>query len=169
MSRFMLWMASFLVWSSTAIAGTQNPFRVDATNAKLDAQGTGTVSVNVRVPKDHYLYRDMMSVQTQTVRFHPDGPKSASVVVAENDATHLAVGTPSFPPGFTKPDPADPSSTREQYDMDVVIDVPVTAAATAGTYTLEFAVEYQGCKKSLCWMPQSDVVESTVTVREKAQ
>jgi len=169
MSRFLLWSASFWVWSSVAVAGTQNPFRVDATNAQLDAHGTGTVSVNVRVPKDHHLYRDMMSVQTQTVRFQAAGLKKAPVLVAENDANHLTVGDPSFPPGFTKPDPADPSSTREQYDMDVVIDVPVTAAAIAGTYTLEFAVEYQGCKKSLCWMPQSDVVESTVTVREKSQ
>ena len=138
MSRFMLCVASLLVCSSAAFAGTKNPFRVDATNAQLDANGSGTVSVNVRVPKDHHLYRDMMAVQTQTVRFQPDGPKSAPVVVAESDTKHLTVGAPSFPPGFTKPDPADPSSTREQYDMDVVIDVPVTAAAISGTYTLEF-------------------------------
>jgi hypothetical protein len=53
--------------------------------------------------------------------------------------------------------------------MDVVIEVPVTAASAIGTYVLELQVEYQGCKKSLCWMPQTDLVESTVSVSESKQ
>ena len=104
----------------------------------------------VHVPKEHHLYRDMMEV--------------TRVDDAAGDA--VVTGEPSFPPGFVKPDPADPSATREQYDMDVIIEVPVKGVAKAGTYTLKFEVRYQGCKKSLCWMPQTDVVESTPTVEE---
>jgi hypothetical protein len=137
------------LWSvSPVFAGTQNPFRVEATDVSLKPDEAGALQVILRVPKDHHLYRDMMEVNA----------------VKQAEPTSLSIGEPSFPPGFTKPDPADPSATREQYDMDVVIEVPVNKGAQPGTYTLSFEVRYQGCKKSLCWMPQTEIVESTVTV-----
>ena len=64
-------------------------------------------------------------------------------------------------------DPADPTSEREQYDMDVVIEIPVTGPSKIGEYPITLLVEYQGCKKSLCWMPQTDQVDATVKVVEK--
>ena len=169
MSRLYALMVAAGLSVSTVNAGTSNPFRVDATNAELEAENSGDVSIVVRVPKDHYLYRDMMTVQLQTVRFSAASAKGETAVVEAEAAGHLRVGSPSFPPGFVKPDPADPTATREQYDMDVFIQVPLTAAAASGRYTLDFAVEYQGCKKSLCWMPQTEVVQSTVTVKGKGK
>jgi thiol:disulfide interchange protein len=118
---------------------------VEAANTELSAGEKGVVQVTVRVPAEHHLYRDMMAV---------------SVVSAEG----LKVGEASFPPGHSKPDPADPTATREQYDMDVVIEVAVTAPESVGEYPVTFEVRYQGCKKSLCWMPQTESVEATVRV-----
>ena len=145
MIRFWCLMFTLIGWSVPAWAGNDNPFRVEATDTKLEAGAEGVVQVVVRVPANHYLYKDMMDV---------------SVVSADG----LTTGTASFPPGHQKPDPADPSSTREQYDMDVVVEVPVTASTKAGAYPVKMEVRYQGCKKSLCWMPQTENVEATVHV-----
>ncbi len=169
MSRLLLLVVTAIFGSAPVYAGSSNPFRVEATNAAIAPSEAGEVAVVIRVPADHHLYRDMMVVHPQVLRFQEASASAAPTVVAPGAQGHLSIGTPSFPPGFTKPDPADPSATREQYDMDVHVQIPVTAAARTGTYTLEFEVEYQGCKKSLCWMPQSERVESTITVREKAR
>jgi len=130
---------------SLAQSKVKNPFRVEAADLTLASGASGAVRITVAVPAEHHLYRDMMSV-------------------AVVEAGGLTVAEASFPPGHKKPDPADPETTREQYDMDVIIEVPVTAPGEAGDYTAKFAVKYQGCKKSLCWMPQTDEVESKVTV-----
>jgi thiol:disulfide interchange protein len=145
MNRMLCLVISLFAWSAPVWAGTNNPFRVEAANTKLEAGAEGVIQVTVHVPAEHHLYRDMMRV---------------SVVSAEGVKT----GEASFPPGHSKPDPADPTATREQYDMDVVIEVPVTAPASAGEYPLTFEVGYQGCKKSLCWMPQTENVEATLRV-----
>jgi len=153
MGRFLTVLFAWACMLAPAAAGSDNPFRVEATNAAFKAGEEGAVQVIVRVPKDHHLYRDMMEVSQ----------------VQSTDATGPTTGEPSFPPGFVKPDPADPEATREQFDMDVVIDIPVNKVDVAGTYTLQFEVRYQGCKKSLCWMPQTEIVESTVTVGAQAK
>ena len=147
----ILWLYLTLFgWAAPAWAGNENPFRVEAVDAKVAPGTSGVVQVLVRVPAQHYLYKDMMAV---------------SIVSADG----IKTGEASFPPGHQKPDPADPSSTREQYDMDVVIEVPVTASDKAGAYPLNMEVRYQGCKKSLCWMPQTEQVEATVHVGGTAQ
>ena len=146
--KLMFMVFCVLLGSGDAFAVTPNPFRVEGKSASTAIGKDGVVQVLVHVPKDHHLYRDMMDVTR----------------VEDESSTTVLTGEASFPPGFVKPDPADPSATREQYDMDVLIDVPVKGVAQAGTYTLKFEVRYQGCKKSLCWMPQTDVVEATLRV-----
>ena len=150
MIRFWCLLISLIGWSAPAWSGSENPFRVEATDAKVEVGGSGVVQVVVRVPPNHHLYRDMMDVTVVS---------SAGV----------ETGEASFPPGLSKPDPADPSSTREQYDMDVVVEVPVKATDKPGAYPVTFEVRYQGCKKSLCWMPQTENVEATVHVAGAAK
>ena len=150
MSRLLFLIAATIFASGSVYAGSSNPFRVEATNASLSPSQVGHVAVVIRVPADHHLYKDMMGIQFETLRFKGDSKGGSPMLVAVGNTEHLTIGEPSFPPGFTKPDPADPSATREQYDMDVHVQIPVTAATKTGTYTLEIAVEYQGCKKSLC-------------------
>ena len=146
-------IALFLSWvwlAGPAIAGTKNPFRVEATDATVEDGKVSNVQVIIRVPEQHHLYRDMMEVSR----------------ITDEASAPVVTGEASFPPGFTKADPADPSATREQFDMDVVINVPVNKVETPGTYTLKFEVRYQGCKKSLCWMPQTETVEAVVKTGE---
>ena len=150
MFRILLLVCSWCLVPSVGMAGNKNPFRVEATNVEVAPGESGSFSVIIRVPSEHHLYKDMMSVGVL---------KSESVVV----------GAAIFPPGMKKADPADPTSEREQYDMDVVIDIPVTGPSKVGDYPITLLVEYQGCKKSLCWMPQTDLVESTVSVSESKQ
>jgi hypothetical protein len=125
---------------------TDNPFRVEAEVLKLDPKAAGALRITIAVPKDHHIYKDM-------------------VEVAVLESGGLKLGDPSLPPGLKKPDPADPSTTREVYDMDVIIEVPVGAGTAPGTYPVALLVTYQGCKKSLCWMPQSDEIKTQIQVR----
>ena len=146
MIRLLMMMVAFVaVPTAAAQSKVKNPFRVEAADLDLKPGASGVVRITIAVPKDHHLYRDMMSV-----------------TVTEDGG--LKAAEPSFPPGHVKPDPADPETTREQYDMDVIIEVPVTAADAAGDFPMKFAVKYQGCKKSLCWMPRTDEVEANVKV-----
>jgi hypothetical protein len=142
---FLMVFAFIAAPVALAQSKVKNPFRVETQDVGLALGAAGVVRITVAVPADHHLYRDMMSVTVL-------------------DDGGLVAAEPSFPPGHQKPDPADPETNREQYDMDVIIEVPVTASGTAGEYLLKFAVKYQGCKKSLCWMPQTDEVQATVKV-----
>lgn len=151
--------------AGVADAAPSNPFRVDSTDASVDMGASGSVDVIVRVPPKHHLYRDMMMVEPKVVRFLASTGAGDPVVIGPDQECHVEIKPASFPPGFSKPDPADPSATREQYDMDVVIRVPfVTGSCFSGAYQVEFLVEYQGCKESLCWMPQTEIVQSTIAI-----
>lgn len=130
-------------------AGPKNPFFVRAEGLTLAPGGSGAVSLILVVPKEFHVFRDMMEVKV----VEPAG---------------LSFGEPSFPPGVFKPDPLNPGSTREQFDADVIVEVPVTAPAKAGSYTAAFTFRYQGCKETLCYMPATDRVEATVVVQEGA-
>lgn len=132
-----------------AWAATKNPFSVAVEGLTLAPGASGAVRITVVVPPKHHVYRDMMEV---------------TVVGAGG----LTLGTPSFPVGQQKDDPANPGSMREQYDIDVIIEVPTTAPAAAGSYTAEFDVRYQGCKESLCYMPTTERVSAVVQVVEGA-
>ena len=130
---------------TAAEAAAANPFRLEAVGARLKPGGQGVVQVVLRVPAGHHVYRDMLRVDVV-------------------DAAGLTVGPPSFPPGLRVPDPANPAAERELYDMDVIIDLPVGAGRGDGARELRVEVGYQGCRKSLCFMPQTEVLAVPVTV-----
>ena len=128
-----------------AFAG-EDPFRVEALNASIAEGGSGKVTVIVRVPDGFHVYRDMMAVE-----------------VVNNGG--LTIGSASFPPGEMAPDPASPGSLRELYEADVFVELPVTVPkGVQGTRSTLVNVRYQGCKKTLCYMPGQQDVEATVTV-----
>ena len=143
----LAWMAalSWLLALTPASAAPKNPFRVEITDAHLAPGSAGELTVTVVVPDGFHVYRDMMSVS-----------------VTDNQG--VKVGEPSFPRGVEKPDPANPGELREQYDLDVLIDIPVTASDSPGVFQVSFDVRYQGCKDSLCYMPATDNVVASVFV-----
>jgi thiol:disulfide interchange protein len=131
---------------STAAEAAANPFRVEVEPVAALAPGAqARARVVVVVPEGFHVYRDMMSVTVL-------------------DAGGLTLGAADFPPGLSRPDPANPSAQREQYDTNVVIEIPVTASGAAGRRVAKLEVKYQGCKRSLCYMPATEVHELVVDV-----
>ncbi len=126
-----------------------DPFRVEAFGTRIAPGGAGRIEVTLVVPPGHHVYRDAM-------------------VVTVLSAGGLDLGEPSFPKGFDKPDPANPAQSREMYDLNVIVDVPVKAPAAVGEHEVQLEFGYQGCKAGLCFMPASRVVDVTVKIEEGA-
>lgn len=147
MARLLaLWMALLCCLAPALAATPKNPFLVRADGVTLGPGQKGAVELTLVVPQEYHVFRDMMAVTV-------------------DDAGGLTFGAPSFPPGDFKPDPLNPGSTREQFDRDVIVEVPVTAPDKPGTYTAAFLFRYQGCKETLCYLPQTDRVEASVVVQ----
>lgn len=137
-----------LLWSGAlapSASAAENPFRLEAPAARVAPGTADRIELVVRVPAGHHVYRDMMFV---------------TVV----DAGGLPLGAPSFPKGFERPDPANPGATRELYDLDVFIDVPIAAVAATGTHEVKLQVGYQGCRGGLCFMPVVEDLEVRVEI-----
>ncbi len=147
MFRLFLIVAFVLGLGPNAMArDADNPFRVEAETLRLSPGAPGALRITIFVPKDHHLYRDMVEVEVV-------------------EASALKLGSASLPAGLKKPDPADPTETREVYDMNVIIEVPVSPVKAQGGYPVTLSITYQGCKKSLCWMPQTEEVKALVQVK----
>ena len=131
--------------SAPLARATMNPFHVEVEAPKLAPGATGVARVMIVVPEGHHVYRDMMWVKVTSPGTLQPGPAS-------------------FPPGLHKPDPANPGATRELYDMNVVIEVPVTAPATGSEHRASIEVGYQGCKGGLCFMPATETHDIVVKV-----
>jgi thioredoxin:protein disulfide reductase len=143
--RFMLLILSAIALAPVGLASDKNPFRVEVEDLRLAPGATGALRVTLAVPADHHVYRDMMDATV-------------------TDAAGLSFGPASFPPGQQAPDPANPAATREMFDTDVIIEVPLSAAPAVGTYQVGLQVRYQGCRKTLCWMPATEDLTATVIV-----
>ena len=65
--------------------------------------------------------------------------------------------------GHLKTDPANPEQMREVFDTPVQVKVPMTSTTT-GVYMTELKVQYQGCKETLCYMPKTEMMQTTIAV-----
>ncbi len=130
---------------SPALATPQNLVTVQTSPAALDVNKPGMLEISVVVPPGFHVYRDMLHVEVLS-------------------AAGLTLGAPDFPPGLMRPDPASPGSDREQYDLDIIVQVPVTASR-AGDFAPLFSVRYQSCRDTLCFMPKTEEVTVPVSVR----
>ncbi|MEL6350002.1 MAG: protein-disulfide reductase DsbD domain-containing protein, partial [Myxococcota bacterium] len=143
-SLYSLFLIAALMVSGLAYAQPKNLVNLQPSAAQLTTDQTAPVQVILTVPPGFHVYRDMLQVDV----VDPDG---------------LTLGPPDFPPGLMKTDPANPANQREQYDLDVIVDVPATAK-TAGTYNPTFSVRFQACKDTLCFMPKTQEITIPVTV-----
>jgi thioredoxin:protein disulfide reductase len=137
-----------MLFISVAFAAPENPFRVTAEPLVLPASGDAKAQVTLHVPPGTYLYKEM-----------------TTITVA--NAGGLEAGEASMPPALVKNDPAT-GMDREVWDMDAVAEVPVKAPAKAGEHELLLEVYYQGCKGSLCYMPETELIAVPVTVKAEA-
>lgn len=132
-------------WILMGVALAGNPFRVEVQPLQMSQSESAVVQVYFIVPPGHHLYHDMMKVEGSGV----DG---------------LQLGTPKFPTGHLIADPANPANWREVFDSTVKVEIPITATKD-GIFTTEWSLTYQGCKDTLCYMPKTDVIQSTVVVQ----
>ena len=132
---------------STAVAA--NPFRVEVQPVSATVGETTDMLVTFVVPEGYHLYHDMMSVAPKAI----DG---------------IVFAVPVFPMGHLISDPANPEQLREVFDTAVQVKVPVTST-TAGIYSTELTVQYQGCKATLCYMPKTETLQTTIQVTEQAK
>jgi len=139
-------LALFLALSTSASA-QDDPFHVEISKTSILSGGTAEVEVLVVVPAGFHVYRDMMRVQVP-------------------EAGAFQVGATVFPEGRWEADPAEPDEIREIFDASVSIRVPVSApeSIAIGSYDMEVYVGYQGCKATLCYVPQERTVPTIFDV-----
>mgnify|MGYP003888586877 CR=1 FL=1 len=100
------------------------------------------------VPRGHAVYRDQVGVRVE-------------------ESGGLTFHEASLPPGIRIPDESRDGELREQYDMDFVIVMPVTAhQVEPGLLHTTLLVHQQGCGKGICYPPETEVLVVTVPVRE---
>ena len=120
-----------------------DPFAWDVVSGPVSPGGEVVVKVRLVVPPGYHVYRDQLEVSVA-------------------DGQDLKVGKADIPPGLKKADPADGTDTRELYETDVLIHLPIRAPKTIeGTHrSLVLVTRHQGCKDGLCYAP----VEATHTL-----
>lgn len=113
----------------------EDPFTWELSTLQLEPGKSGVLELHLHVPPGHTVYRDQLEVQVL-------------------DAGGLTAGDPSYPPGRVRQDPANGTETRELYDRDVIVHLPLTAQCTAsGLVRLELRTRHQGCHGRLCHPP----------------
>ena len=139
----IVWMGA--VWMGMLqVANAANPFRVEVLPTQVVAKEPGEMTVTFIVPEGYHLYQDMMLVQPKTIK-------------------DVSFGAPVFPMGHWIADPANPTQMREVFDTTVQVTLPVSSEV-AGVYSAELTVQFQGCKDTLCYMPKSEMITTTVQV-----
>ncbi len=128
-----------------AAAPEPSPYKVSVDDVTIAPGETGSIRVTLAVPPGFHTYRDWVDVTV-------------------TDAGGLTIRPASVPPGVMLDDPGAPGKKRETYEDDVLVDLPVIAPAVEGKHSVVIHAHYQGCKKSLCYMPYDEDVTVIVTV-----
>ncbi|MED5372157.1 MAG: protein-disulfide reductase DsbD N-terminal domain-containing protein [Myxococcota bacterium] len=126
----------------------KNPFSVVVEPLEMAPGESGAARLVLRVPAGTYLYRDATRIQ----------------VLADGE---MDMGEADYPPGVMRFDEAF-GREREVWELDAVVELPLTAPKSVGTHTVTLAIDYQGCKGGLCFMPQHEEHSVTVQVQEGA-
>lgn len=131
-------------------AATEPPsFTTLLTDTKVAPGAAGRVTFILGMPEDYHVFRDMIEVKVL-------------------GAGGLVPGAPVYPPGEVVPDPVDGSRTREQWRDSLAVDLPFSAPSSlAGPQTVRVSARFQACKDTLCTLPYTRELTSTVTVTPK--
>ncbi len=114
-------------------------------STRVAAGGLAPLELTLKIPPGFTVYRDMLEVKVTQAR-------------------GLSLGPASLPPGLSAPDPAVPGQTRELYDFDAVVQIPLLKPGPTGTWAVELDVRYQACAGSVCLMPRTEQVISVLQV-----
>src|SRR3989338_2663352 len=130
------WTALILTGLFPSIGRTQkSPFSAEALQPSVDLKAgeEGTLSVQIDVPPQHYIYRDKTEVEFVTLE-------------------GLHVGAPIFPKPVLHEDPFVHKKT-EAYLETILIEIPlhVPAETRASQREISALVHLQGCSDTLCY------------------
>ena len=159
-------MTFFLfLFPSITFAEAKNPFYVEVIAPKLEVGLQNTIDIIFVVPPEHHLYRDMMVVNITSIdrRNSKEMKKNG-----KEELKGLQLATVSFEDGTFIKDPANPMDLRELYKTTTKAHIPITGVVI-GEYVVHLNIRYQGCKKTLCYMPQYEDHVIEVVVADKSQ
>ena len=162
---FFIMTFLLFILPSISFAEAKNPFYIEVIAPKLEVGSQDTIDVIFVVPPDHHLYRDMMLVNVASIeRQNSKGIKRNTK--AGNNELHIE--PISFEDGTFIQDPANPMDLRELYKTTTKARLPITGLSS-GEYSVHMNIRYQGCKKTLCYMPQYEDHVIDVVVTEKSK
>ncbi len=139
---FGLWFAALVA----KVLAVENPVHAEVSDVTVAPGANGVLRVTVVVPAKHLVYADHLSV------------------VVTDDGV-LTSGVASLPPGALKPDPANPAASREVFEDDILIDVPVIAPSDGkGDVEVQLHVVTQACIVGLCFPPKEEDLTATVHI-----
>ena len=139
-----------VLFPNLTFAEGKNPFYVEVIAPKLEIGLKNTIDVIFVVPPDHHLYRDMMVVNVVSVEGKSSKEVKKDTKVSEEE---IHIEPISFEKGTFIQDPANPMDLRELYKSTTKAHLPITGIKS-GNYAVHLNIRYQGCKKTLCYMPQ---------------
>ncbi len=127
---------------------TEDPFSWELSSVALQPGQPGRITATLIVPPGTHVYRDQLEVSVA----NPDG---------------LRIGKPDFPPGLTAPDPANKAMTRELYERDVIIYLPVNVPkkTEAVSAYVQLQLRHQGCREGLCFPPSDTMSHVLIPIR----
>ena len=123
--------------------------KVELKSNKITAKSKTDLLINFKVEDGSYIYKD-------------------SITVKVDEVNGVKVGTPVFPKAEKKLDKFS-NQEREIYHNSFIIKVPVEVSASAKLGKLEFSsiVGYQGCSKTICFIPQEKNIKTSFEIVKK--
>jgi thiol:disulfide interchange protein len=127
------------------------PFEPSSTlkNQKIALKDKTELLVTFKVEKDAYIYRDSLKVEV-------------------NPLTGVKAGKPVFPKPEKKMDKFL-NKTKEIYHNSFTIKIPLEVSGNAriGKGSLLSVVGFQGCNKTICFIPQEKIISAPYEIVKK--
>jgi thiol:disulfide interchange protein len=118
-------------------------------NQKIALKDKTELLVTFKLEKDSYIYRDSLKVEV-------------------NPLTGIKFGKPVFPKPEKKMDQFL-NKTKEIYHNSFTIKIPLEVSGNArlGKGSLSSVVWYQGCNKTICFVPQEKIISAPYEIVKK--
>ncbi len=123
--------------------------KLELKNSKLSTNSKTELLLTFKIDNGAYLYKDMLS-------FKPD------------NISGIKFGAPVYPKPEKKMDKFS-NHEKEIYPKTFIVKIPVEITDKVKTGKLAFSstVGFQGCSKTVCFIPQEKTISTTVEIVKK--
>lgn len=146
-------VVSFSAYSIDFNKGKNNklPFeaKVELKDSKVKAKSKTEVLLTFKIEKDSYIYKDSINLKI-------------------NNSQGLKIGKPVFQKAEKKMDKFS-GTEKEIYHNSVTVRLPIEAldSVKQGKTELDVTIGYQGCSKTVCYLPQEKTIKVPVEFIKK--